>query len=145
VVEETSAVMRAEEKKGLNEPRLLQSQTPVRSNLIMKSRHIDPGTELLELAAKLTEELMQHMPGLSNIRSQDFSFEDGQAGYLIAFEVQATPRLRVKQHHVLRIDVDYATQFTLTTGVDAKPEVLAGYLESIARSTRANAESKETP
>jgi hypothetical protein len=36
----------------------------------------------------------------------------------------------------LRIDDDYATQFTLTTGIDAGPQVLDGYLQSIANSIR---------
>jgi hypothetical protein len=128
---ETSMVLKAIEKPGLHDPRLLQKQTTIRPNLLVK-RTWGPSPELTQLAADLSQYLTRTVPGIMALETGDFRFSDDVAGYKASFEFQPMPKIRLKQVHVLRVDAEGAMHFTLTVGVDAHPSVIEQYLACIA-------------
>lgn len=131
-VAETSVTLRPVQLQGLSDPRRVQAQPPIQANLIARSRTVDPALTLEDASIQLTAELVNTMPGMAELQTVDFKFKDDARGYLVSFEIEVAPNLRVRQHHALRVDPGRVTHVTLTTGLDTNPAVLDVYLQSIA-------------
>ncbi len=127
---ETTMVFKIAEKPELRDPRVLQKQTPIRANLLIK-RSLGNNPPLTELAAELSQYLLKTVPGIVHLEAGPFVFTDGVEGYRSSYEFQPVPKIRLKQIHVLRVDAEGAMHFTLTVGTDARPETIEQYMSCI--------------
>jgi hypothetical protein len=128
---ETTTVLKGADPKGLQDPRALQAQTTVRTNLIVK-RTWGPTPPLAELAAALTRDIVHRVPGISELEAGAFSFNDGVQGLKVVYLLRPMPMIELKQVHVVAVDAEGSTHYTLTVGVHTPEETMNRYLASIA-------------
>lgn len=120
----------------LKDPRALQKQFPIRPNLILHRRGVQPGASVDMLCGEICAELVSSISGLSNLLTGPFSFADGAEGMLVSFDFPAGKAATVRQFQAMRLDGETFTTATLTvdasTWTDARQEQLFGSIASIA-------------
>jgi hypothetical protein len=113
--EEWMSAWRVPYQPALKEPRALQPQLPVRPNLIVHRRRVDPDQEVQDAASVICEQLMKSIEGLSEIAVSELAFQDGVTGLLLEFSFPATSSYKVVQLEALRIDAGVLTTLTYCT------------------------------
>jgi hypothetical protein len=115
VQEELMTSWRVPYEPNLKEPRLLQTQVPVRPNLVVHRRRVDEEQNLADVASLICDQLMRSIEGLSQIATSELVFRDGVNGLLLEFSFPAMGNYRVVQLEALRLDGDVLTTMTLCT------------------------------
>jgi len=114
IEEEVLQTYRMPYVSGLKEPRVLQTQVPVRPNLIVHRKKI--GDEhVADVAATVCDQLMKSIEGVSEIAASQLVFKDGAEGMLLEFSFPAVGNYSVVQMQALRIDAGVLTTLTLCT------------------------------
>ncbi len=126
----------------LKSPMVLNKQLVVRPNLIVHRRPVDaksaPSIEIV--CGEVCAELVSSIPGMENLTTGRFEFQDGASGMLAAFDFPAGNDARVRQFQAMRLDGGMLT--TLTLSIDATlltAELTASYLRTLASATPAGA------
>ena len=133
LAEETTASWRAPLAADLKDPRAMQTQMPVRPNLIVHRRKVAADKDVGELVAVVCADLVRHIEGLSTIDSSAFSFDDGQEGLLIKYTIPAHQNFQLAQMQAARLDGDVFTTVTISTELSRlSDEVVADYLAALA-------------
>lgn len=117
----------------LKDPRMMQSQYPLRPNLIVHRRQIPTGADLDMVAAEICAELVHSIEGMRDLSTNELAFADGHAGRVVQFDFPAGKAATVRQFQALRLDDDVLTTLTLT--VDAttlNDERKDSYFQSLA-------------
>lgn len=120
----------------LKDPRAMQSQFPIRPNLILHRREVRPGATVDMLCGELCAELVSAIDGMKNLATGAFAFADDAAGMLVSFDFPAGKAATVRQFQAMRLDGDVFTTATLTvdasTLTDDKKERFFDAIGSIA-------------
>jgi hypothetical protein len=112
-VEECFITLRAPDR-DLAEPRSLNKQQPIRSNLVVRRRTVRRDASLDTLAGEMCGELAKSIPSLVGLERAGFKFDDGTIGLMLAYEFQASSSALLRQYHALRLDDRTLTTLTLT-------------------------------
>jgi hypothetical protein len=98
-----------------------QTAPKPRLNLVLSCTPTEK-TEALEAAQEFLEQTQAAVPGLEvTERPSSLEFNDGRPGARATVTFLATPDVRLRQHHLFRIDGDQLTQAVVTSD-DARPK-----------------------
>lgn len=117
----------------LKDPRMMQSQYPLRPNLIVHRRQMPAGADVDMVCAEICAELVHSIEGMKDLSTEALSFGDGTEGRVVQFDFPAGKAATVRQFQAMRLDEDVLTTLTLT--VDATTltdERKAAYFASLA-------------
>jgi len=99
---------------ALREPRAMQSQFPIRPNLIVHKRAAAAGATVEMLAAEMCAELLTSIDGLKDLNTEAFTFSDKSEGRLVSFDFAAGKAMTVRQFQAIRLDGAMVSTVTLT-------------------------------
>jgi hypothetical protein len=114
---ETSEVMvsmRGPDVSALKEPRAVQSQFPIRPNLIVHRRPAPKDASLEMLAGEMCAELLTTIDGLKDLNTEPITFSDGAEGSLVSFDFPAGKAMTVRQFQAIRLAGEELWTMTLT-------------------------------
>jgi hypothetical protein len=114
VEEELTLSWRVPNVPGLKEPRMLQTQLPIRPNLVVHRSKVETNDGINNVAARICAQLLSSVEGISAIEPSQLEFRDGVDGVLLEFSFPAAG-YQVVQMHALRLDGDMLTSLTLCT------------------------------
>jgi hypothetical protein len=98
-----------------------QTAPKPRLNLVLSCTPTEK-TEALEAAQEFLEQTQAAVPGLEvTERPSSLEFNDGRSGARATVTFWATPDVRLRQHHLFRIDDGQLTQAVVTSD-DARPK-----------------------
>jgi hypothetical protein len=112
-VDEVTISLRAPEPA--REARVLNKQTAVRPNLVVRRQKLEQPTDLAALALKLIAEVLQEVPDLQAPTKERFEFADGAVGLLLGFDYPlAGDGVCLRQYQAIRLDESTLTNVLLT-------------------------------
>jgi len=125
-VDEVTISLRA--RKPAREARLLNKQTTVRPNLVMRRQTLEEPIDLVTLSLRLIAEVLQEVPDLQQPTREPFEFADGAPGLLLGFDYPlAEDGVCLRQYQAIRLDDSTVTNVlltvdknTLTSALDAE-------------------------
>lgn len=132
-VTEVMVQMKGPPVDDLKDPRMMQSQYPLRPNLIVHRRQLPGGADVDMICAEICAELVHSIEGMRDLSTEALTFVDGQEGRVVQFDFPAGKAATVRQFQALRLDDSVLTTLTLT--VDAttlNDERKAAYFKSLA-------------
>jgi hypothetical protein len=112
-IDEVTISLRA--PKPAREARVLNKQTAVRPNLVVRRQKLEQATDLAELSLKLIAEVLQEVPDLQAPAKERFEFTDGAVGLLLGFDYPLVEGgVSLRQYQVIRLDDNVLTNVLLT-------------------------------
>ena len=112
-VDEVTISLRA--PKPFREARVLNKQTAVRPNLVMRRQTLDEPSDLATLSLRLIAEVVQEVPNLQAPTKEAIEFSDGAPGLLLGFDFPLEDDgVCLRQYQAIRIDRSTVTNVLLT-------------------------------
>ena len=115
---ETMVSFRAPVREELKDPRMVQGilnkRINVQPNLIVHRRHASSSKSLEDWVGESCAEFVRSFVTLQNLNKRPFSFDDGQEGFLVTFDLPATSSTSLRQFHVFRVEGNEWVTLALT-------------------------------
>ena len=112
-VDEVTISLRA--PKPARETRVLNKQTAVRPNLVVRRQALEEPADLTTLSLRLIAEVLQEVPNLETPTKESIEFADGAPGLLLGFDYPLEEDgVCLRQYQAIRLDASTVTNVLLT-------------------------------
>jgi hypothetical protein len=115
-----------------HDPRLLQSQKPIRPSLVVQRVRLERAETLEALAGRRLREVVGLAADTKIAEKRELVFADGSTGIIALVDLKPSPAIDLRQYHAFRVDDDVATTVVLTTPRSSlDPQTESQYLETL--------------